>query len=129
MSHPAIVATEHAQDVLIVVPLRDVDPPSEQTAASEVDALLEQLRGPECRGVVIDFANLSCIASSLLAQVVKIWRTLRADRKKLALCNVPETGREILRTTRLDSLWPISVSRTSALRTVARDAGCCGSEN
>jgi anti-anti-sigma factor len=111
--------SERVGDVLVVVPLRDLDPPSEQAAASEVALLLEQLHEPDCKGAVIDFANLTCIASSLLAQVARMWKTLRAEGKKIALCNVPEAERDLLRTTRFETLWPICSSRTSALRAVA----------
>jgi hypothetical protein len=48
-----------------------------------------------------------------------LWKRVRGGGGKMAVCNVSETGREILQVTKFDTLWPIGPSRQEALKAVS----------
>jgi anti-anti-sigma regulatory factor len=47
---------------------------------------------------------------------VRPWKRVRERGGHMALCNLSENAREILRFTKLDRLWAISASRAEAMQ-------------
>jgi anti-anti-sigma factor len=118
MPVPAVFDVESVGGVLIVVLPRSLEKIPEEDVKPKLDQLLERLGRPVSRNVVIDFTNVPFFCSSTLQAVVKIWKHLLPGGSRMALCNVSKVGREILRTTKFDSLWPVCSSRSEALKTV-----------
>lgn len=120
MSAPKTFSTTSENDTLVVVPLRSVGSLGEENVKPELDALLDLLRRPHRRNVVIDLAKVSYFGTAMLKAMHAIWRHVREMEGKMALCNVSDTGREVLHVSRFDTLWPICASRSEAIETVTR---------
>lgn len=118
MSAPRTFSVRSENDTLIVMALRDVGSLGEADVKPELDALLEQLRPPGPRNVVIDFAKVSYFGTSMLRAMHAIWRHVCNVQGKMALCNVSDLGREVLQVSKFDTLWPVCSSRDEALETV-----------
>ena len=113
-------AVESENDTLIVMPLRSMGSLAEESVRPELDTILEQIRHPDMRHAVIDLSEISYFGTSMLEAMYSIWRRIRDDEGKMVLCNVSTMGREILRVSRFDTLWPICDSREEALQEVAQ---------
>jgi anti-sigma B factor antagonist len=65
--------------------------------------------------LVLDLTNTSYIGSSFIETLVRAWRRLKERDGVLALCGIQPFCAEVLRVTRLDSLWDIYTSRAEAV--------------
>jgi anti-anti-sigma factor len=109
---------ERQNDTVIVVPsvdLREFEYEGIESGAKEIMNLLE--RGG-ARNVVMDFHKTDYYGSTALGFFVKLWRRVVRANGRMVFCNISAHEREILRVTRLDSLWPICASRQQALQAV-----------
>ncbi|MBP90115.1 MAG: hypothetical protein CMJ64_25980 [Planctomycetaceae bacterium] len=53
--------------------------------------------------------------SVMLELMVILWKHIKTGTGKFVVCNVPAVGKEVLQTTKLDTLWTILPSREEAL--------------
>ena len=105
---------------LVVVPLGSVSSLAAESIKPDLDDLIEQLRRPEVKNVVIDFAKVSYFDTTMLGALHNVWKTVREGGGRMALCNVSAVGGEILRIAGFDTLWPICPSRSEALAAVRK---------
>lgn len=113
---------EQAGDVVVVVLGQSLSTFSGEELLKERAALLEEVQGSAASAVVVDFATVEYFDSILLDTLCQMWHHLREQGQRMALCNVCDLARQVLKKCRLDTLWPIYVSRQSALDGV-RSAG------
>lgn len=118
MAGPSPFSSEIDGRTLIVTPAGSVSSLAGQYFKPELDDLLEQLQGPELNNVIIDMAEVSYFGTIMLAAMNQLWRSVRQTQGRMAVCNVSTVGREILRVSGFDTLWPICSSREEALDTV-----------
>jgi anti-anti-sigma factor len=91
----------------------------ESNARGVIDVLCDL----SIKNLVIDFQKTDYFGSSALELFVKLWKMVTQRDGRMAVCNLSENQHEILRTTKLGSLWPICVSRGDAMKAVeARNA-------
>ena len=119
MTVPKTFDTESVGKTLVVRPLDCVGSLAGASLKAEMEGLLEQLRESGLRSVVIDLHRLPYFGTNLLEAMHMIWRPVRAQGGKMFLCNVSDVGREILRVSRFDTLWPIFASEEEALEETA----------
>lgn len=119
MSLPKFFEAATDGSTLIVSSLGSLGSLAGEEIAYELTDLLEQFDKPELTRVVIDLQKASYFGTSMLQVMTALWKRVRAKGGRLALCNVSETGLEILHVTRFDTLWPICGSREEALQEVA----------
>ena len=74
---------------------------------------------PSIRNAVLDFSGTDVFGSSALGFLVVLGRLVKGRHGQLALCNLSDHEREVLKVTRLDRSWPIYSSRQQALRAVS----------
>ncbi len=110
--------SECIEETLIVMPAGSVSSLAGEEVSSELDGLLDQLHQPGPKNVVIDFAKVAYFGTVMLGALRVIWRRVDDREGKMALCNLSEMGREILRVSGFDLLWPICASREEALREI-----------
>jgi anti-sigma B factor antagonist len=110
-----VLHSELSENAVIVVPLRDVGSMSEEHVRSELDAVLAQVQASGAKNVVVDFAHLPYFGSAMLEVMLAIWRRVRTDEGKMAVCNASEMEREVLRISAFDSLWPMCSTRAEAM--------------
>jgi anti-sigma B factor antagonist len=119
MSSPKMFATESQNATLVVIPLASISSFAGDHVQPELDRLLALLAQDTVNSVVVDFAHVSYLGSVMLATTQMLWKRGRARQKKLVLCNVSEVGREVLRVSNFDQIWPVYASREEALKALA----------
>ena len=51
----------------------------------------------------------------MLEWLIALWRRVRKGNGRMAICGVSDVGHEILRTTRLDTIWQLRDTRDAAI--------------
>ena len=118
MSAPKVFRAERQGPTLVVTPLGSVSSLDAGTLQPEIDALLREIAAHDLRSVVFDLAEVNYFGSLMLSAIHSVWKRLRPARGKMALCNVSDLGRDILRIARFDLLWPVYPSRQAAVDAV-----------
>lgn len=118
MSLPKIFEANVEGKTLIVASLGNAGSLVGEEMGYELIGLLEQFEQAGLDNAVIDLEKSSYFGTSMLQVMTAIWKRVRAHGGKMALCNVSQTGQEVLHVTRFDTLWPIRSSREEALETV-----------
>jgi anti-sigma B factor antagonist len=119
-------ATEREADTLIASPVRGMGSLAGPEFLEDRTALIEEIRHPEVRGVVIDFSNVDYFGSLLLDTLCMAWKHARQHGAGMVLCNLSPGGQEILQKSKLNMLWPVYPSREQAvagLRAAANGPG------
>jgi anti-anti-sigma factor len=81
----------------------------------QLELVLDQLTGKAELRVVVDFQQAPYFGSSLLEDLLRIWRIVHDGHGTLVLCNLSPTGRELIDLARFERLWPIFPDCDSAL--------------
>jgi len=118
MSQARIFDTEIQDATLIVAPRGNVSTLAGEDVHAELAGLLGMLQEAKVLHVVIDLEKASYFGSSMLGAMNAIWNRIRVQGGKMAVCNVSDTGLEILQISKFDTLWPICTSREEALKKV-----------
>jgi stage II sporulation protein AA (anti-sigma F factor antagonist) len=113
-----LLVVERVGDTLVVTPRADLGEIEYQHIHSEAKHLFGYLNDPAVRNIVLDFQQTAYYGSSALAFFVRLWKKVSTRGGRMAFCNVSPQEKEILRLTKLDSLWPICGSREEAMHTV-----------
>jgi anti-anti-sigma regulatory factor len=77
--------------------------------------VLNEIRHSNLQTVVFDFRNVECLGSRLIDTLCVLWKCLRERSGRLVLCRLSEDAYEVLKVSRLLSLWPVYPSREEAL--------------
>jgi len=120
MSAPKTFDAKTEGKTLIVISLGSAGSLIGEEMGYELIELLQQFEKSELENAVIDLEKSSYFGTSMLQVMTAIWKRVRARGGKMALCNVSDTGHEILGVTRFDTLWPICPSRKEALQAVTQ---------
>jgi anti-anti-sigma factor len=113
-----IFAIECVGATLVLTPasdLMELQTPHIDAGANEVFRRFDE---DGCKNVVLDLHRADACGSSALGFFVRVWRRVSDRGGRMVVCNVSEHGKELLRITRLDCLWPRYASRAEALRAV-----------
>jgi anti-sigma B factor antagonist len=97
----------------------DYDSLDEQTISAFSDLMLGAVATADPPALVVDLSHARFIGSSFLGVLIRAWKRLRDRDGRMALCCVPANCGEVLRVSRLDSVWSIHSTRDDALREVA----------
>jgi anti-anti-sigma factor len=110
-----LIQVERDADVLILVPRSSLSELTYEQFASAVDELFSSEPLPQPLNIVLDFAETEYFGSDVLSVLLRIWKRVCAARGRMALCNISLHEQEILRLTRLDTLWQVCSSRNEAV--------------
>jgi anti-anti-sigma factor len=102
-------------DILIVTVLGDVGSLADMQVLKELNGLSEHLQRGRVKHIVVDFSHIDYFGSSLLEALRALWKQAAARSGTLALCGLSQVGREVIETSRLDTLWPIYRTRSAAV--------------
>ena len=114
MEETRILQTEWDDRVLVVLPVGEVGVFAGDQVSLEVDDVLAELDEMAAQRVLVDFEGVKFFGSSLLAAVQRIWKHVTQRGDKLAICNVPDVGREVLKVSRFEQLWDVYDTRPAA---------------
>ena len=118
MSAVRLFALERVGTCLVVVLSGEMGSLADSQITAELDHALGELRKPEVRHLIVDFAQMPYFGSILLEGIRSLWKEIDARHGNMALCNVSLVGKEILGIARFDTLWPIFATRAEAVRSV-----------
>ena len=88
-------------------------------ARREADCLLAQMQAEGVKKLVIDLGKANYFGSHMIELMIITWRHLSPAHGILALCQVSETGREVLEAVGLDKFWPVCNTLDEALAAAA----------
>jgi len=104
---------------IVLVPLAHLDGHHEPEIVHETAQLLKEvLTSPEPANIVVDLGQSRILGTAMLGAIVKLWKRVCERGGKLALCDVAGPIVDVLRCTRLHTVWPIYASRDEALAAV-----------
>lgn len=72
--------------------------------------------------MVLDFAHVEFFGSSFIEVLFRVWKRLQQRGGSFALANVSNYCQEVLKTTHLDSLWPVCSSVEEAAKQLKSQA-------
>ncbi|MHB0959944.1 MAG: STAS domain-containing protein [Pirellulaceae bacterium] len=103
-------------DTLILSPTSNLSELELSYFEDEYGAVIGHLGAAQVHNVVLDFHGTDYYGSTALGFFLKLWKLVQSMDGKMAFCNVSAHEQEILRLTRLDTLWPIYGTREDALQ-------------
>jgi anti-anti-sigma factor len=77
--------------------------------------LFELVEGKALTKIILTFAGVRFVSSSMLAQVVKLHKKLSKVKGRLRVCCLSPALQEVLRTSQLDKLLEVFPDEASAL--------------
>ena len=75
--------------------------------------------------VVLDLSSTQFFGSSFIELMFRVWNQLQARNGRFAICGLNPHCHDVLKVTHLDSLWPITETRSGA---VAELSSACPAE-
>jgi anti-anti-sigma factor len=112
-----IFSREELGKTLVLNPMMHLGSLHEPEIVHETDGLLEFINrsGDGPVNLVIDLALGDYLGTAMLGAVVKLWKRVSQRGGRLALCNVSDNVVQVLRVTKLHTIWPIYATRDQAL--------------
>jgi anti-anti-sigma factor len=106
-------------ETMIVVPVISLSELEAERVEQEAPVLADLVDQHNASNVVIDFCKTDYFGSDALYLLIRVWRRVRARDGQMVLCNLSEHEIDILRTTKLNEIWPIADTREQALAKIA----------
>ena len=113
--------TEQVGPVTVAMIGPEFDTIDEQALQHVSEFLLGLAADDGLKRLVIDLSETSFFGSGLLAIILRVYSRLQHRHGRLALCGLQPHCREVLQTTRLDTLWPIYETRSEGIAGLSRD--------
>ena len=113
-----IFARESYGNTLVLKPLIQLGSLHEPEIVHETEDLLDVLIHSPSANLVIDLERGDYLGTAMLGAFVKLWKRVSQRGGRLALCNISENVEEVLRITKLQTVWPIYGTRDQALAAV-----------
>lgn len=119
MSSPAsgktIFTSEMQGNVLVVAAQAEISS-LQFDIDDQMTAVLTTLQQTGARNLLLDLQRSGYFGTAMLGAMVKVWKKVSQGGGQMALCNVSDGIQEVLRLTKLQTLWPIHANREAALR-------------
>jgi anti-anti-sigma factor len=104
---------------IVLVPAGHLEGHHEPEIVHETSELLKYvLTSSEPTNIVVDLGQSRFLGTAMLGAIVKLWKRVSERGGKLVLCEVANTIEDVLRCTKLHTVWPIYASRHDALLAV-----------
>jgi anti-sigma B factor antagonist len=102
-------------NTLVLVPHRPLGSLNETEIVGEAGELVNLIQQQSPLNLVIDLQQGEYLGTALLGSIVRLWKRVALGGGRLALCNISEQVFQILRVTKLHTVWPIYGTRDEAL--------------
>lgn len=119
MTQVPLFAIARADEAIVLTPQRDLSEFDFAQIDSEASEVMGKISKESGLNVVVDFSKMDYSGSTALSFFTRLFKKTRLRGGEMAICNVSPGEREVLRITRLDTLWPICDSLDDALVAVA----------
>jgi anti-anti-sigma factor len=111
-----VFEVEVSGETLIITPQKDLSELAYESIETSGKTILDRFVKEQLKNVIVDLHKTDYYGSSALGFFLKLWKRVRQQNGHMALCNISEHEKEILRVMKLHHLWPICSSRQDALR-------------
>ena len=92
----------------------------DEVKVGEFSALLmDAVEGAPHPLLLLDLGDTTFIGSGFLGVLVRAWKRIRDRKGRMALCRVNPLCGEVLRASKLDTIWEIYSTRDEAQRALA----------
>jgi len=95
----------------------------DDAAAEEIAGPLLQAAGAGPPRLVLDLGNVKFFGSSFIELMFRVWKRLKERGGAMVLCCLHPYCAEVLKVTKLDTLWPSCPTREEAAARVAQAGG------
>lgn len=123
MTEASLFTLARADHTVIVTPQQDLTELDFAQIESEASQILGQISKDGGPNVVVNLSKIDYTGSTALSFFMRLFKKTRSRGGEMAFCNVSPIERDVLRITRLDTLWPVCDSLEDALRKVNKKAG------
>lgn len=100
--------------------IAEVDSEYDSLAVAQLEELgrllLEAARQAEPPIMLLDLSETQYIGSSFLGVLMRVWKRLRDRHGRLALCDVNDVCGDVLRASKLDTIWDVFPDRATAVK-------------
>ncbi len=103
------MSTQQWSDKILKVDLLD-DP----EMSDELTALTEQME-TSAKNLVLNFDNVNFLNSSNISRLLKLRKTLHAQKRRLILCSIPHQVWAVFLVTGLDTMFDVAEDTATAL--------------
>ncbi|MFT5325011.1 MAG: anti-anti-sigma factor [Planctomycetaceae bacterium] len=121
MTDTPLFVLARADHTIIVTPQRNLTEFDFAQIETEGARVLGQISKDGGPNVVVDFSKIDYTGSTALSFFTRLFKKTRCRGGEMAFCNVSPAEQDVLRITRLDTLWPICDSLDDALQKVNSD--------
>ena len=98
----------------------EVDSEYDSLAVAQLEELgvllLEAARQAEPPIMLLDLSETQYIGSSFLGVLMRVWKRLRDRHGRLALCDANDVCGDVLRASKLDTIWDVFSDRATAVK-------------
>lgn len=119
MSADAYFLVEEIGGCIVITPQSSVGSFEERRVRDELTSLQQKLDDSGTYRVIVDLNRMSYFGSAVLEWMVAVWKQVKQHHGRMSLCNVSETGAEILQSVKFETLWPFYETREQALQRTA----------
>lgn len=120
MTEMPLFSVTQADGMIIVTPQRNLAEFNFAQIESEAAPILGRFSKGFATNVVVDFSKIDYTGSTALGFFTRLFKIARCRGGEMAFCNVSPVERDILRITRLDTVWTVCDTLEDALQTVSR---------
>ncbi|MEK6239360.1 MAG: STAS domain-containing protein, partial [Planctomycetales bacterium] len=113
-----IFRIEREKATLLITPLVEMGEFDFERIEDGAKGILSLLDDGEVINVIIDLHNTNYVGTTALGWFVRLWKRVCKHDGQVALCGVSEYERDVLRTIKLDTLWPIYSTMEEARKAV-----------
>ena len=95
------------------------------------DDILSQISESKPKALLIDLSALNYMGSSMVAMIVRCWKSLKENKEKFVVVSDSDVVREVLQLSGLAKMWTIAPSTEAGLKTLGikpESGGSSGAE-
>ncbi len=100
---------------------QEYDSLDEQTLNELGTKLLAAVEQADPPVLLLDLTRTTFIGSSFLGVSIRAWKRLRDRHGRMALCHVNDLCREVLKASKLDSIWDVYPTREEAVLQMSKE--------
>lgn len=117
-----VFRTERLDDILVVIPAGAHIGYRLPQIERETDAILNQIEAGGILNIIVDARDNEYLSTAVIGAMVRLWEAATLNGGQFVVCNLADDALTALIVTRLDTKWPLFVSREAAVNAVRFDA-------
>ena len=115
MAKNLVITIERLENTVVLTPTEDMGELHSEAIVQGFEQVRDELKDAVFTHVVLDFHHTDYFSSTILNELIQLWKDVRSRQGEMVLCELSQDERETLTVTRLDSLWSICTSRDEAI--------------